>query len=139
MSFNNLTVKAKLTLVFGVLAFMVLLISGFAIKTLGNANERLTDFVNGINARALASAGVRTAVERRAIAARNLVLVSSPTDIQHEKELVTKAHEDVNNRLPAPRVLTQTPTPDIGFNAAYAPIADLTGLTSSNELTIQGI
>lgn len=99
MSWKKMTVKVKLSLAFGGLAFMVLLVSGFAIKTLGDADTRFSSFVGGINARALAAAGVRTAVERRAIAARNLVLVSSPEDIQHEKELVTKAHEDVTSTL----------------------------------------
>lgn len=99
MSFNNMTVKAKLAIAFGGLALMVLLVSGFAIKSLRDVENRFINFVEGVNARALAAAGVRDAVDRRAIAARNLVLVSSPVDIAREKEFVTKAQEDVTRLL----------------------------------------
>ena len=106
---NNMTVRAKLTLAFGGLALLVLLVSGFAIKTLGDADTRFNDYINGINARALAAAGVRSAVDARAISARNLVLVSTPADIQKEKELVTKAHENVTEQMKLLKKLAQEP------------------------------
>lgn len=63
--------------------------------------------IDEATARALEAADVRTAVDRRAIAARNLVIVSTPNDIQREKELVTKAHEDVVSSLAAMKKLGQ--------------------------------
>ena len=38
-------------------------------------------------------------MDRWAIVARNLVLVTKPEDLEEEKALVTKAHEDVQSRL----------------------------------------
>ncbi len=49
---NNPSVRAKLSLAFGALSALVLLIAGLSVKTLGDANERFEVFVNGINARA---------------------------------------------------------------------------------------
>ena len=96
---KNLTVRAKLAWSFGGLALMVLLVSGFALKTLYDANSRFDNFVNGINARTLLAAEVQQAVDRRAIAARNLVLVTRPEDLATEKDVVTQAQKDVTQRL----------------------------------------
>ncbi len=99
MKFNNMTVRAKLTAAFGTLALLVLLVAGLSLKSLNDANERFSSYVNGINARANLATHVRTAVDRRAIAARNLVLVTRPTDVEVEKAAVIQAHEDVQNTL----------------------------------------
>jgi len=96
---NNLSVRAKLTCAFGGLAFLVLLIAGLAIKTLGEANDRFEGYVNGINARSATSHLVREAIDARAIAARNLVLVVTPEDVAVEKDVVTKAHAEVGVNL----------------------------------------
>ncbi|MCT7318178.1 methyl-accepting chemotaxis protein [Ralstonia sp. CHL-2022] len=99
MSINNLTVRAKLTVAFGFLAGLVLLVSALAVQALSESNGRFSKYVNDINARATLAEEVRTAVDRRAIAARNLVLVTKPSDIDLEKAAVTQAHEDVQSRL----------------------------------------
>ncbi len=99
MKFNNMTVRGKLTLAFGGLAALVLLVAGLSLKSLADSNEQFVDYVHGINARALTAASVRAAVDRRAIAARNLVLVSKPEDLATENAAVVKAHEDVQQNL----------------------------------------
>ncbi|WP_394778210.1 methyl-accepting chemotaxis protein [Undibacterium sp.] len=106
---NNLTVRAKLTLAFGGLALLVLLIAGLALKTLGDANARFENYVNGINARANTAHLVREAIDLRAIAARNLVLVTKPEDIALEKEVVFKAHADVGTNLTKLKKLAERP------------------------------
>ncbi len=93
------TVRTKLTAAFGGLAFLVLLTSGLAVKELSDANRVFVGFVDGIDARAQLAEQVRTAVDRRAIAARNLVLVTKPADIAVEKAAVVAAHSDVLARL----------------------------------------
>ena len=105
---NNLTVRAKLTLTFGGLVLMVLLIVGWAVKTLGDANARFENYVNGINARANMAHLVREAVDLRAIAARNLVLVTQPEDMQVEKAVVTKAHAEVTENMTKLKALAQS-------------------------------
>ncbi|WEY39957.1 MULTISPECIES: methyl-accepting chemotaxis protein [Paraburkholderia] len=99
MNFRQMTVRARLTLTFGLLAGLVLLVSGLALNALGSANERFAEYVSGASARAQLVEQVRTAVDRRAIAVRNLVLVTTPADIDIEKAAVTQAHEDVQTRL----------------------------------------
>ena len=96
---HNLTVRAKLTWAFGGLTILVLLIAGLAIKTLGDANDRFDGYVNSINARSTTAHLVREAIDARAIAARNLVLVFKPEDVAVEKDVVTKAHAQVGINL----------------------------------------
>ena len=96
---NNLTVRARLTLAFGLLTVTVLMLSGFAMRALSESNDRFIDYVNGSNARLLLSYEIRTAVDRRAIAAANLLLVNAPLDQDAEKAAVSKAHQDVQTRV----------------------------------------
>ncbi|MBK1712918.1 methyl-accepting chemotaxis protein [Rubrivivax gelatinosus] len=96
---NNLTVRAKLTWAFGLLALVVLLVSGFAIKSLSDADRRFDGFVNGITERLDMAGHVRSAVAHRAIAARNLVLVTSPEDMAVEKEKVLAAHKEATESM----------------------------------------
>ncbi len=90
-----MTVRGKLTLAFGGLAAVIVVVSGIAVKSLGDANARFANFVQGINARQLQTYEVRTAVERRAIAARDLVNAATPQGRDVVKAEVTKAHGDV--------------------------------------------
>ncbi|MDR3368666.1 methyl-accepting chemotaxis protein [Rhodoferax sp.] len=106
---NTMTVRAKLTWAFGGLAFLVLLVAGMAIKTLGNAEANFENYVNGINARAEAAHAVREAIDLRAVAARNLVLVTKPEDVAIEKEVETKAQAAVKTNLAKLNQLAQVP------------------------------
>ena len=94
-----LSVRVKLLAAFGGLTLMVLLVSWLALNELGSANRRFIDYQQGIHARAGAVAAISSAVDRRAIAARNLVLVNSAADIAIEKAAVIQAHADVQTHL----------------------------------------
>ena len=99
MYLSNVTVRAKLILAFATLAAMIALVAGLAVNSLSNSNARFANFVQGINARLLLSYEVRTAVERRAIAARDLVNAGTPQDRETIKAEVTKSHDDVQARM----------------------------------------
>jgi methyl-accepting chemotaxis protein len=99
MNFQRMRVKTKLAIAFGVLTGAVLVIAALSIAALSQSNARFTSFVQGINARAALADSIRAAVDARAIAARNLVLVTKPDDLALEKAAVTKAHEDVKRDL----------------------------------------
>ncbi|GAB7525089.1 methyl-accepting chemotaxis protein [Paraburkholderia sp. 2C] len=99
MNLNNLSVKAKLTGSFGVLAAVVLIVSGMSLKALNDANDRFASYVSGVNARGNLAAQVRTAVDRRAIAARNMALVTTPSDFEVEKAAEAQAQMDVESNL----------------------------------------
>lgn len=92
MNLTQMTIKSKLTAGFGVLAAIVVVVSGMSLRALSESTEGFSNFVHGINARADAANAVRTAVDRRAIAARNLVLVVTPEDLELEKAEVSRAH-----------------------------------------------
>ncbi|ACD20943.1 methyl-accepting chemotaxis protein [Paraburkholderia phytofirmans] len=99
MNLSNLSVKAKLTGAFGLFAAIVLIVSGISLKSLNDANDRFANFVSGVNARANIAAQVRTAVDRRAIAARNMALVTTPGDFETEKAAEAQAQMDVQSNI----------------------------------------
>ncbi|WP_176045468.1 methyl-accepting chemotaxis protein [Burkholderia sp. BCC1644] len=94
-----MSIKTKLLGGFGLLAAVVVIVSGMALKALSDTNAEFSRYMNGINARANLSAQIRTAVDRRAIAARNLVLVTKPADVEVELAEVNQAHKDVQTHL----------------------------------------
>ncbi|OXJ31196.1 methyl-accepting chemotaxis protein [Burkholderia sp. HI2714] len=94
-----MSIKTKLLGGFGLLAAVVVIVSGMALKALSDTNAEFSRYMNGINARAAVSAQIRTAVDRRAIAARNLVLVTKPSDLELELAEVNQAHKDVQAHL----------------------------------------
>ncbi|MCC8397381.1 methyl-accepting chemotaxis protein [Paraburkholderia sp. MMS20-SJTR3] len=99
MNFNRLTIKSKLIAGFGMLSLIVVAVSGLSLKALSDSTDGFTQYVRGINARADMVVQVRTAIDRRAIAARNLVLVTKAQDIELEKAEVLRAHADVQTHL----------------------------------------
>jgi methyl-accepting chemotaxis protein len=99
VTLKHLAIKTKLIAGFGMLSLIVVVVCGLSLKALSDSTDGFTSFVRGINARADMAARVRTAVDRRAIAARNLVLVTKPEDVEIEKADVMRAHEDVQTDL----------------------------------------
>lgn len=99
MNLQTLSLRAKLGYSFALMTLLILLVSGFAIKALYEEKTDFHDFVTGINARAQLAQKIRTAVDRRAVAARNLALATKPADRELEKAAVTQAHDDVQKRL----------------------------------------
>jgi len=96
---DRLSVKARLTWAFGILTCFVLFVSALSLYALGESNARFERFVKGVNARTQLAEDVRSAVDRRAIAIRNLVLVTKPEDLAVEKEALLKASSDVRDEL----------------------------------------
>jgi methyl-accepting chemotaxis protein-1 (serine sensor receptor) len=94
-----MSVKAKLYGTFGLLTVMLVVVAAMSLKALNDANTRFSGFVSGIDARALVAQQVRTAVDRRAIAARNMALVTNPADFQMERTVEAQAQQDVQTRL----------------------------------------
>ncbi|VXC75311.1 Chemotaxis protein [Burkholderia sp. 8Y] len=99
MNLRNITIKNKLIAGFGLLAVLLVLVAGMSLRALSTTTDGFAHYVHGINARADVAAQIRAAVDRRAIAARNLVLVTKPADLELEKADVERAHQDVQTRL----------------------------------------
>ena len=104
-----MTVKARLTWTFGGLAAMVLVVAALAVDMLVDANAIFEGYLSGIDARAHAAARARVAIDLRAIAARNLVLVSSEADRAAERAVVEKAHADAVQALAELQQLAAAP------------------------------
>ena len=105
-----MTVKTKLLISYALVCLMVLGISVLSLSALSSDDESFRDYVEGINARALAVANVRTAIDDRAIAARNLVFVTSDVDIQREKAAVERASFEVERNLTLLKTLGAKPS-----------------------------
>ena len=110
MSFwKNLSVKTKLIGAFGLLILMIVAVSAAALLSIKADGDQFTGYVQGVEARAEAANQVRLAVDRRAIAARNLVLVTKPEDSALEKAAVLAAVADVGKSLEALQTLSHEP------------------------------
>jgi methyl-accepting chemotaxis protein len=101
MKLKNLSIKAQLACGFGLLSAGILAISLMSLKALHDADAKFESHVKDISQRENLASGVRSAVFRRAIAARNLLLVTDPAEREVEKLAVTKAVEDTSTRLAA--------------------------------------
>jgi methyl-accepting chemotaxis protein-1 (serine sensor receptor) len=98
---KNLTVKQQLSLAFGALAILVLMVSAFALHGLSGANDRFSGYVNGPAERENLATEVRIMANRRAIGVRDMVLVKTAADREAAKTMAVKAHEDLQASLKA--------------------------------------
>ena len=96
MKFADLRVKTKLMLGFALLAAIVLLVSMLSLRSLSGSNDRFANYLSGVGTRERLAVEVRGAATRRAIAARNLVLVTEPKDLELEKAAVMNADAEVD-------------------------------------------
>jgi methyl-accepting chemotaxis protein len=99
MNLSKLTITSRLLAAFGVLVAIVLLVSGIALRALGNSNDNFSAYVGDTGARISVAASVRRAMFERTIASRNLVLSSTPAIHEAEKKAVIAAHENVAKRI----------------------------------------
>ncbi|WP_232504982.1 methyl-accepting chemotaxis protein [Rubrivivax gelatinosus] len=136
--------RAKLSLAFASLITMLALVSGFALKALNDESQQFTDYVSGINARLLLSYEVRTNVEERAIAARDLVNASSARDREAIKKDVEGHHAEVQAGVE--KLVRMAAAPDVSTKARemitriadieqkYAPVAlNIVGLAAQGQ------
>jgi len=99
MKFTDLRVKTKLMLGFAFLAAVVLLVSALSLHSLGSSNDRFVNYLAGVGTRERLATDIRGAANARAIAARNLVLVTESKDTELEKAAVLRADADVADAL----------------------------------------
>jgi methyl-accepting chemotaxis protein-1 (serine sensor receptor) len=99
MGVTRLTVRARLTVAFGGLAAIAVIVSGLALHALTESNERFASYASGINTRGQLAEQVRSAVDRRAMAAQNLLLLATPEDREREKVAIDQAQADIHEKL----------------------------------------
>ena len=84
---------------FAALAAIVVVVSGLSLHSLGRANDRFSEYLSSIGERQGLATDIRGAASRRAVSARNLVLVTEAADQQLEKAAVTQAHGEMKAAL----------------------------------------
>ncbi|MDT7833636.1 methyl-accepting chemotaxis protein [Aquabacterium sp. OR-4] len=94
-SIENLSVKARLTLAFGCLAFIVIAVSVLALRALSQGHDQFAGYLGQTASRMALANDILDATNERAISARNLVISGSEADLAAEKVVVVKAHEKV--------------------------------------------
>jgi methyl-accepting chemotaxis protein len=92
-------ISTRLTITFAILAGMVSLVAAIALTAMAKSDDQFSRYIHGSKARAMEADKFRKAVDERAIAVRNLVLVTKPADLELEKERVTSAHARVGEHL----------------------------------------
>jgi methyl-accepting chemotaxis protein len=97
MSFKNMTVKARLMAAFGVMVAIVVVVSVLALRAMSKGHDDFAGFVNDNSARSGLASKIRRGASARAIAARNLVLVTTAADRATEEADVKAAHENVTS------------------------------------------
>ena len=96
---KNLSVRTQLGLAFGAITLLLAGIAIIAIFSMSHQSATFENYVHGVRERSEAAHVVRESVGMRAVAARNLVLVSTPADRDIEKKIVSQAQEDVVTNL----------------------------------------
>lgn len=92
---NKAGIKLQLWLGYGLVTGLLLLIAALAIVSLAKQKHEFDQFVDGNHARAQMGNQLLHAIDARAIAARNLVLVTTEADRDKEKTAVLRAHAAV--------------------------------------------
>ena len=99
MKLHTFSVRTKLTAGFGLLAALLLVVAVFAVLRMQEENQRFANYVQVDEARVGLARQVLEATQRRAIAARNLVIIKDQAQAQTEIRDVQTAHQDVRARL----------------------------------------
>lgn len=92
---KKLKLRTQLTVAFGGIVALIVGIAILAVVSISAQSDNFENYVNGVRARAEAAHLVKEAVAERAIAARNLVFVSTPADREAENKIVLQAQQDV--------------------------------------------
>jgi methyl-accepting chemotaxis protein-1 (serine sensor receptor) len=99
MSFQQQSVTRKLTIAFSILVAILLGVSVLSVSSLSASQREFESFVGEEFSRGSLARDVRAAASARAVAARNLILLTGTSDIDAETVAVKAAHERVQERL----------------------------------------
>jgi methyl-accepting chemotaxis protein len=98
---SNLTIKKQLSIAFGALALLVLVVSLLGLRSLSTANDRFSGYVSGPAEREALAMQVGIYANVRAVGVRDMVLVKTDVDRESAKAVAVKAHESLQASLKA--------------------------------------
>ncbi len=96
---NHLTIRKQLILGFSALAALVLFVSMLSLYALSASNEAFAHYVGEASMQEHLAIDIRSAANRRALAVRNLVLVSTAADREAERRNLESAHGALHDAL----------------------------------------
>lgn len=99
MRFRDISVKTKIVTGFCAMAGIVMTVSGLAFHSLESAHTRFKNHLSGVNHREHLAKEIRDAANSRAVAARNLVLVTDPQDRVLEHAAIATEQERMDSAL----------------------------------------
>jgi methyl-accepting chemotaxis protein len=94
-----LKIRSKLWVSFASLVAIIICVAAFSIHSLAAENENFRYFSTDLSARSVEADKLARAVNQRAVAVRNLVLVTDPKGLDNEKASVGDAHRRVSQHL----------------------------------------
>lgn len=138
-----MTTRQKLISAFVALAILVLLTALLGLRTASNEHKSFSGYINGPAKRMELANHLLDASNARAIAARNLVLLTDAAEVAAAKEAVAKAHAAVQDHLLALRAsAAEASDPKVkemveaiaAIEARYGPVAqDIVAKASRGE------
>jgi methyl-accepting chemotaxis protein-1 (serine sensor receptor) len=99
MQLNTMSVRAKLAAAFGSLVAILFVVAALAAQALGSSHDDFSSYVGERSVRLALANDVLDAANARAVAARNLVLVSEAADRRVETDAVKAAHDKTGKAL----------------------------------------
>jgi methyl-accepting chemotaxis protein len=132
---KHLSVQKQLTIAFGALVALVVLVSGFAVQGLSSLNTKFANYVAGEARREGLAVNILNAANQRAVAVRDMVLVKTTAERTTQQAAAVKAHEALQSTLKALKDEVRAGRSDVGerdrtlvaaidkVEAAYSPVA----------------
>ncbi len=104
---KNLTIGTKLALTLASLVLIVVIIASMGVALLAASNSRFDSFINGVNLRTHLVEKVRIAVDKRALATRELLLQTNDEHLALEQQAFRAANIEVQDYLARLKVSVQ--------------------------------
>ena len=99
MNFHHLSLTRKLTIAFSILVAIIIGVSTLSVVSLSESQHDFDSFVSDEFSRGGLARDVRAATSARAIAARNLIILHGPEDLEAATTALKVAHARVQERL----------------------------------------
>jgi len=98
---KNLTIKKQLSIAFGALVVLVLVVSLLGLRSLSSSNDRFSDYLRGVAQREALATDLRSSANQRAIGVRDMVLVKTAADRASAKSMAVKSNDELQANMKA--------------------------------------